>query len=67
MKTNAINGMPLPGIAPGKTGRDVEIVRSFGYSDFKGRLPRQVLIGRKAPRPLRIRGFLIFRPAPKDY
>ena len=38
VKNNTFNGMPLPGIALRHTNEDIEIVRSFGYSDFKNRL-----------------------------
>lgn len=37
VKTNTFNGMKLPYIAY-KKGDSIEIVREFGYEDFKGRL-----------------------------
>jgi carboxynorspermidine decarboxylase len=37
VKNNTFNGMPLPSIALAKDG-GTEIIRSFGYGDFKGRL-----------------------------
>lgn len=38
VKNNTFNGMPLPAIAIQKAGGDCEVVRSFGYEDFKERL-----------------------------
>ncbi|MBR4598037.1 MAG: carboxynorspermidine decarboxylase [Opitutales bacterium] len=38
VKTNTFNGMPLPSIAVKKIGGDCEIIKTFGYSDFKNRL-----------------------------
>lgn len=38
VKNNTFNGMPLPGIALRRTDGDMEIVRLFGYDDFKSRL-----------------------------
>lgn len=38
VKNNTFNGMPLPSIAIQKQGGDCEIVKTFGYEDFKGRL-----------------------------
>ncbi|WP_102026235.1 carboxynorspermidine decarboxylase [Salirhabdus sp. Marseille-P4669] len=38
VKTNTFNGMPLPAIAVKHKDGDCEIVRQFGYDDFKGRL-----------------------------
>lgn len=38
VKNNTFNGMPLPTIAVQKADGDCEIVRSFGYEDFKTRL-----------------------------
>lgn len=38
VKNNTFNGMPLPDIAVLHQDGQVEIVRSFDYSDFKGRL-----------------------------
>ena len=37
-KNNTFNGMPLPGIALLKEDGSVEMVREFGYNDFKMRL-----------------------------
>ena len=37
VKNNTFNGMPLPAIVR-KRGDDYEIIREFGYADFKGRL-----------------------------
>lgn len=37
VKNNTFNGTPLPTIAV-KRGDDYEIIKQFGYSDFKGRL-----------------------------
>ena len=37
VKNNTFNGMPLPAIAK-KRGDNYEIVKTFGYADFKGRL-----------------------------
>lgn len=37
VKNNTFNGMPLPAIAV-KSGDSVEIVKTFGYEDFKSRL-----------------------------
>lgn len=37
VKNNTFNGMPLPSIAV-KRGEQYEIIKSFGYNDFKGRL-----------------------------
>ncbi len=37
VKNNTFNGMPLPSIAVEKDGK-VEVVKSFGYKDFKERL-----------------------------
>ncbi len=37
VKTNTFCGTPLPAIAR-KRGEDFEILKTFGYSDFKGRL-----------------------------
>lgn len=37
VKNNTFNGMPLPAIAV-KRGDNYEIIKTFGYSDFKGRL-----------------------------
>ena len=37
VKNNTFNGMPLPAIAK-KTGEEYELIKSFDYSDFKGRL-----------------------------
>ena len=38
VKTNTFNGMPLPAIALLQENGDCELVKSFGYQDFKGRL-----------------------------
>lgn len=38
VKNNTFNGMPLPAIALRKEDGDCEIVRQFGYEDFKDRL-----------------------------
>ena len=38
VKTNTFNGMPLPAIALEHEDGDCELVKTFGYDDFKGRL-----------------------------
>ena len=38
VKTNTFNGMPLPAIALEHESGDCELVKTFGYDDFKGRL-----------------------------
>lgn len=38
VKNNTFNGMNLPSIAIAKTDDNLELVKSFGYEDFKGRL-----------------------------
>lgn len=38
VKNNTFNGMKLPSIAIAKSNDAVELVRSFGYEDFKNRL-----------------------------
>lgn len=38
VKNNTFNGMPLPAIAAADRSGKVELVRQFGYEDFKGRL-----------------------------
>ena len=38
VKTNTFNGMPLPTIALLREDGDCELVKTFGYEDFKGRL-----------------------------
>lgn len=38
VKNNTFNGMPLPAIALRHTDGRCEVVRQFGYEDFKGRL-----------------------------
>ncbi len=38
VKNNTFNGIPLPGIAVMKEDGNCEIIRSFGYQDFKERL-----------------------------
>jgi len=38
VKNNTFNGMPLPGIALLHPNGETELIRTFGYSDFKQRL-----------------------------
>jgi len=38
VKNNTFNGMPLPAIAVRRKTGEVEVVREFGYADFKMRL-----------------------------
>ena len=38
VKNNTFNGMPLPDIVLKHEDDDYELIRSFGYSDFKERL-----------------------------
>ena len=38
VKNNTFNGIPLPGIAVMKEDGDCDLIRTFGYGDFKGRL-----------------------------
>lgn len=38
VKNNTFNGMPLPDIAIWHGGDDIEVIKKFGYDDFKGRL-----------------------------
>ena len=38
VKNNTFNGIPRPGIAVMKEDGDCELIRTFGYGDFKGRL-----------------------------
>lgn len=38
VKNNTFNGMPLPAIALKKENGEVELVKTFSYEDFKGRL-----------------------------
>lgn len=38
VKNNTFNGIPLPGIAVMKEDGDCEMICTFGYEDFKGRL-----------------------------
>lgn len=38
VKNNTFNGMPLPAIALKRKSGECEIIREFGYGDFKGRL-----------------------------
>ena len=38
VKNNTFNGMPLPSIAVRRASGKVEVLRSFGYADFKTRL-----------------------------
>ncbi|MDE7233688.1 MAG: carboxynorspermidine decarboxylase, partial [Ruminiclostridium sp.] len=38
VKNNTFNGMPLPAIAVLRTDGRTEILKKFGYEDFKGRL-----------------------------
>ncbi|MCL2637646.1 MAG: carboxynorspermidine decarboxylase [Oscillospiraceae bacterium] len=38
VKNNTFNGMPLPSIAVLRESGELEIIKEFGYEDFKGRL-----------------------------
>jgi carboxynorspermidine decarboxylase len=38
VKNNTFNGMPLPSIALLHPDGECEILKTFGYEDFKGRL-----------------------------
>ena len=38
VKATTFNGIKLPSIAIQRVGGDIEVVREFGYDDFKGRL-----------------------------
>ncbi len=38
VKNNTFNGMPLPSICILHNTNDIEIIKEFGYEDFKGRL-----------------------------
>ena len=38
VKNNTFNGMPLPSIAVMHEDGECEVIKSFGYNDFKGRL-----------------------------
>lgn len=38
VKTNTFNGMPLPSIAVRRRNGETEVIRQFGYEDFKNRL-----------------------------
>ncbi|MFH1880127.1 MAG: carboxynorspermidine decarboxylase, partial [Bacillota bacterium] len=38
VKNNTFNGMPLPSIALLRTGGALDIVKTFGYADFRNRL-----------------------------
>jgi len=38
VKNNTFNGVPLPSITIKKTDGDFEVIKKFGYEDFKGRL-----------------------------
>ena len=38
VKNNTFNGMPLPSIYLLKKDGSAELVKQFGYADFKGRL-----------------------------
>ena len=38
VKNNTFNGMKLPSIAIAKSNGEVEVVKTFGYEDFKNRL-----------------------------
>ena len=38
VKNNTFNGMPLPDIAVMHEGGECEVIRHFGYEDFKSRL-----------------------------
>lgn len=37
-KNNTFNGMPLPSIYILKESGEIQLVKNFGYEDFKGRL-----------------------------
>ena len=38
VKNNTFNGIPLPSIAVMHSNNQCEVIKSFGYKDFKGRL-----------------------------
>ena len=38
VKNNTFNGIPLPSIYSLKTNGEFELIKKFGYSDFKERL-----------------------------
>ena len=38
VKNNTFNGIPLPSIAMLREDGEVEMIKQFGYEDFKGRL-----------------------------
>ena len=38
VKNNTFNGIPLPSIAVMHSDKECEVIKSFGYKDFKGRL-----------------------------
>ena len=38
VKNNTFNGMPLPDIALLEEDGSIQLIKSFGYKDFKGRL-----------------------------
>jgi len=38
VKTNAFNGVPLPSLAILRLDGSIEVVKTFGYEDFKVRL-----------------------------
>ena len=38
VKNNTFNGMALPSIAVMKEDGECEMIKKFGYQDFKGRL-----------------------------
>ena len=38
VKNNTFNGMPLPAIVVRRMTGEIELLRAFGYADFKGRL-----------------------------
>ena len=38
VKNNTFNGMPLPAIALLRENGEAELLKTFGYADFKGRL-----------------------------
>ena len=38
VKNNTFNGMPLPAIALLRENGEADLLKTFGYADFKGRL-----------------------------
>ena len=46
VKNNTFNGMPLPSIAVRRKSGKVELLREFGYADFKTRLGSLLTFGR---------------------